>query len=164
MRLSQFAGFAVFAAMLAGCAPPQKAAAPKVDPYAVTVKPDCYTVDLFTPTTATKPGADVPLEWHGFVGSWGGAAWEGRWCHDLHVLSVQADGQVDVISTHAPFPEWNREATAFRRKGRITEDGALQIRFKSVVVEYRLNGGRLYGLRREGAGEMRIKLAPMRAA
>lgn len=157
MRVKLILALVVTGALVAACAPSRKAA--NVNPYDKTVDAGCYTVDLFTPTNVTQPTSDVPVEWHGFLGKWGGGAWEGKWCHDLYVLSIEPDGKVDVISAHAPFPEWGREATAFRRQGYITKEGALRLLYKNVIVEYRLENGRLLGIRKEGPGRMRIKLA-----
>lgn len=157
MRLIFTMGLLALGLVLAGCAPKRVATGPT--PYDVTADPGCYTVDLFTPSTVTTPTSDVPSEWHGYLGKWGGGAWEGKWCHDLYVLSISPDGKVDVISAHAPFPEWGREATAFRRQGFIGKDGRMTVRFKDVVVEYRLKNGSLLGDRVQNKAKMRIKLS-----
>ena len=151
-------GLAAAGLALAACAPKRAANAP--DPYDRTVDAECYTVDLFTPAQVSKPSNDVPAEWHAYLGKWGGGAWEGQWCHDLYVLSISPDGQVDIISAHAPLEAWGKEATAFRRQGRITEDGKLRILYRNIELEYRLQGGKLYGDRKEGDTRMRIKLSP----
>ena len=128
MRAILIMAFAALGVALAGCAPKRVATGPK--PYDRTVDAGCYTVDLFTPSNVTTPTSDVPAEWHGYLGKWGGGAWEGKWCHDLYVLSISPDGKVDVISAHAPFPEWGREATAFPPAGahrqRRPHDAAFQ--------------------------------------
>lgn len=158
MRAIWILGVAALGVAVTGCAPKRAATGPT--PYDKTVDAGCYTVDLFTPAAVATPTDDVPTEWRGYLGKWGGGAWEGKWCHDLYVLSITPDGKVDVISAHAPFPEWGREATAFRRQGLISKDGRLTIRFKDVVVEYRLENGRLLGDRKQGNAMMRIKLSP----
>ena len=162
MRAILIMTLAALGVALAGCAPKRGVTGPT--PYDRTVDAECYTVDLFTPSNVTQPAADVPSEWHGYLGKWGGGAWEGKWCHDLYVLSISADGKVDIISAHAPFPEWGREATAFRRQGLISKNGRLTVRFKDVVVEYRLENGRLLGDRRQGNAKMRIKLTSQNLA
>lgn len=162
MRVILITALAALGVALAGCAPKRAATGPT--PYDRTVDAGCYTVDLFTPSTVTQPTDDVPSEWHGYLGKWGGGAWEGKWCHDLYVLSITADGKVDIISAHAPFPEWGREATAFRRQGLIGKNGRLTVRFKDVVLEYRLEKGSLLGDRRQGNAKMRIKLTPQNLA
>lgn len=162
MRVILITALAALGVALAGCAPKRAATGPT--PYDRTVDAGCYTVDLFTPSNITQPTDDVPAEWHGYLGKWGGGAWEGKWCHDLYVLSISADGKVDLISAHAPFPEWGREATAFRRQGLIGKDGRLTVRFKDVVLEYRLDKGSLLGDRRQGNAKMRIKLTPQNLA
>ena len=161
MRFTNFRLAMAACVVLAACAPPTKRGP---TPYDRTVKSDCYTVDLFTPATIQQPAADVPTAWRAFAGKWGGGAWEGKWCHDLYVLSIGADGKVDLIETHAPFPEWGREATAFRRQGFMTDDGTLRLIYKNVAIEYRIEGGKLLGVRKEGGGEMRIKLSQQSAA
>lgn len=159
MRISrvQTAVAVAAVALIAACAPPQKRAGPT--PYDKTVKADCYTVDLFTVANVETP-AGVPSEWQGYSGKWGGGAWEGKWCHDLHVLKIDPDGSVEVMELHAPYEDWGKQATAFRRKGRITDEGRLRLIYSGVAVEYWLNNGRLYGVREEGGGKMRIALTP----
>ena len=159
MRISVIG--ALLMGLAAACAPKPK---PTSTPYDKTVDASCYTVDLFTPAEVQSPASDVPAEWAAYLGKWGGGAWDGKWCHDLYVLDISSDGKVDMISAHAPFPEWGREATAFRRKGVITKDGRIRVFFKNVSVEYRLEGGRLLGERKEGGGLMRIKLSPQNVA
>lgn len=148
-------GAALGALMLAGCAPKQKPRGPT--PFDLTVVEDCYTVDLFTTVEVEEPG-EVPDDWKGYSGRWGGAAWDGKWCHDLFVLSIASNGEVEVMELHAPYEQWGKQATAFRRKGFITDDGRLHLRYSGVDIEYWLENGRLHGLRREGEGELRIAL------
>lgn len=143
---------------LAACAPPTRKSGPT--PYDLTVVPDCYTVELFTVAKIKEPGDDVPSDWRAYSGTWGKAGWEGKWCHDLHVLEISPDGEVVVMELHAPYDPWGRPATAFKRFGRITEDGRLRVSYSGVNVEYWIQNGRLYGLRKEGGGEMRIALSP----
>ncbi len=162
MRVILITALAALSMALAGCTPKRAATGPT--PYDRTVDAGCYTVDLFTPATVSTPSEDVPSEWRGYLGKWGGGAWEGKWCHDLYVLSITPDGKVDVISAHAPFPEWGREATAFRRQGIIGKNGRLTLRFKDVVLEYRLENGSLLGDRRQGNAKMRIKLSQQNLA
>ena len=93
-------------------------------------------------------------------GKWGKAAWGGKGCHDLHVTKILADGSVEVMELHAPYEPWGRHATAFRRQGRITKEGRLRLVYSGVSVEYWVQNGRLYGLRSEGGGQMRIAIQP----
>ena len=161
MRLSGLQAFAVCilsTALIVGCAPKRAAKGPT--PFDKTVVQDCYTVELFTVAEIEPPGADVPAEWAAFSGKWGKAAWDGKWCHDLHVLTIAADGSVVAMELHAPYEPWGKPATAFRRTGRIGDDGRLRIRYSGVVVEYWVENGRLYGLRKEGGGVLRIALQP----
>lgn len=158
MRIIKYGLLAAIGAALTACAPKPKPSGPT--PFDRTVKADCYTVDMFTSTAPEPLGSDVPTEWHGFLGSWGGAAWAGQWCHDLHIIAVRSTGEVEMIEAHAPFPERGIEATAFRRIGRIDGDGRLRIRYKDVQVEYWMEKGRLHGLRKDGGGQMRIALTP----
>lgn len=146
------------AAISAACAPKLKKTGPT--PYDKTVVKDCYTVDLFTVANIEEPGDGVPSDWAQYSGEWGKAAWDGKWCHDLLVTKIHEDGAVEVMELHAPYEPWGKQATAFRRKGRITSEGRLRITYTGVSIEYWIENGRLYGLRREGGGEMRIALSP----
>lgn len=146
------------AVLAASCTPGPKKSGPT--PFDKTVVQDCYTVDLFTVANIEEPDANVPSDWAKYSGEWGKAAWDGKWCHDLLVTKIHEDGAVDVLELHAPYEPWGKPATAFRRKGRITKDGRLRISYSGVSVEYWIENGRLYGLRREGGGEMRIALSP----
>lgn len=121
---------------------------------------DCYTVDLFTIARVEKPGPDVPAEWAEFSGKWGSAAWEGKWCHDVHILKIAASGEVELMDLHAPYEPWGKPATAFRRKGYMSKDGRLRVSYGAVQVVYWMEKGRLYGLRKEGTGELRIAMQP----
>ena len=153
------AGCALVALALAGCSSgPKKAAS--TTPYDQTVVEDCYTVDLFTVSKIVPPGGDVPKEWAAYSGKWGSAGWNGKWCHDLYVLKISSSGQVDVMDLHAPMDAWGKRATAYRRKGWISKDGRLRLAYGGVQVEYWLQNGRLYGLRKEGTGELRIAMLP----
>lgn len=147
------------AALLAvgACAPKPPPAKKAVN----TVVPDCYTVELFHPEKIRKPSARIPESWAAFSGKWGKGAWGGKWCHDLHVISISDSGVVDLFELHAPYEPWNKPATAFRRKGRMTEDGRLRIFYTGVTVEYRMKNGRMMGKRRENGVEQRIVLSPL---
>lgn len=149
------AALAAGVAALAACAPKQTKRGPT--PFDKTVVADCYTVDLFTEAPISEP-TDVPDEWKGYSGVWGAAAWDGKWCHDLHVLDIAANGEVEVMELHAPFEQWGKQATAFRRKAFIGKDGRLRLRYGGIDIEYWLENGRLHGLRKEGGGELRIAL------
>jgi hypothetical protein len=144
------------ACLTAACATRETAQQP--DPFLTTRDDSCYTVDLFSPAPVVAPGAEVPEKWRAFSGRWGGGAWEGEWCHDLHVLSIAPDGEVVLIETHAPHYAWGKPATAFRRKARIDSDGRLRMAYGRTEVEYWYEGGLLFGLRDEGAGAQRIAL------
>lgn len=144
---------------LAACSSGEKKAAGPT-PYDRTVVEDCYTVDLFTVAPIEQPEEDVPAEWAAFSGKWGSAAWDGKWCHDLHVLNIASNGDVEVMDMHAPYEPWRKPATAFRRKGRISKDGRLRVSHSGVIKEYWVKDGRLYGLRKEGNGQLRISMLP----
>jgi hypothetical protein len=150
------AGWAVAAVLAAGCAAKKE---PEVDALAMTRDASCYTVDLFFDWAVAPPGADVPEKWRRYAGVWGSGKWDGQWCHDLYVLNVTPAGEATVIETHAPLPAWGRPASAFRRTGRIGEDGRLRIAYGQVVVEYWLEGDTLLGRRQEPQnGELLIAL------
>lgn len=122
--------------------------------FAETQNPECYTVDLFTDIQFKRPAAEVPEDWRAFAGRWGAGAWDGAWCHDLYVLEVLPDGLVRLVETHAPYEPWGKRATAYRRTARIGEDGRMRLRYGQVQVEYWVEDGKLYGVRRE-AGQRR---------
>ncbi|MGM0583852.1 MAG: hypothetical protein ACQEUZ_04310 [Pseudomonadota bacterium] len=121
------------------------------------VKPDCYTVDPYDPIPISEPASGVPDRMSAFLGAWGGGAWEGAVCHDLWVMEVGPDGSALMFDAHGPG--FHPDATAFTRKGRITEDGRLRVRKGRAVVEYWLDNGRLYGERRIGQRVQRIILS-----
>lgn len=129
-----------------------------LDAYRNTLDETCYTVDLFGEVPFASPASDVPAQWRAFSGKWGGGAWQGVWCHDLYVLDVTSSGRVSLIETHAPYAEWGKPATAFRRSGQIGEDGRLRVRYGPVRVEYWVDGDTLYGLRQESRGTLRIAM------
>lgn len=162
MRLKSVgAGLAclICAAVLTACAPSQQVKRGPT-PYDATKVADCYTVELFTVADVKKPKDEVPAEWAKFSGVWGKAGWEGKWCHDLHVLTISPDGQVELMELHAPYEPWGKPATAFRRKGYMTKEGRLRLVYSGVKVDYWFENGQLYGLREEGNGKMRIALSP----
>lgn len=146
--------------MVAGCSFFEKKKPTGPTPFDKTMVDDCYTVDLFSVAEIEKPGKDVPDEWQGFFGKWGSAAWDGKWCHDLYVMNITPEGSVDVMDLHAPYEPWGKPATAFRRKGWISKDGHLFVAYGDVKAEYWLENGRLYGLRRQGSGALRIAMQP----
>lgn len=161
MRFSKtraIAAIALAALALTACAPKTVKKGPT--PYDATVVADCYTVELFTVAKIETPSAEVPAAWAAYSGKWGKAAWEGKWCHDLHVTKINADGTVEVMSLHAPYEPWGKPATAFRRKAYMTKDNHLRVLYSGVEIDYWIENGRLYGLRKEGGGQMRIALSP----
>jgi len=143
--------------LLAACAEKKEVAS--VDPFAFTRDDTCYTVDLFSKAVVVPPDKNVPKDWRAYSGRWGGGAWEGVWCHDLYVLDIKPDGNVTVVETHAPYPQWGKLATAFRRTGRIDENGRLHLAYGRVKVDYWIENGMLYGTRDEGTGVQRVALA-----
>lgn len=150
------AAAAALAGLAAGCAMAPEAPDPARVAHEQTFRPDCYTVDLFTPAPI-EPAAEaaeegVPEHHAAYLGRWGGGAWDGEWCHDLHVLDVEPDGRAIVVETHAPYPAWGKPVTAYRRTGRIGEDGRLRLQYGPTRVEYWVEDGALFGVRRE-AGE-----------
>ncbi len=122
------------------------------------LSPGCYTVDLFDPYEIEHPGPDVPVEMHGFLGVWKNGAWNGAWCHDLYVTKVYADGSVDVLDAYGPFAAARREATVFKRKGRI-KDGVMTLNHGRAAVNYRLVDAYLVGKRRDSFGTYEITMS-----
>jgi hypothetical protein len=132
---------------LAACASeaPERAAAPEPDPK--LTRAECYTVVLFDPVTVKPAAKDVPAEHAAFLGEWRYGAWDGEWCHDLVVTEITPGGDVHLMDMHAPHEPWGKPATAFARKGRITNDGLLVFRHGVTQRSYRLVDGRLHAHR-----------------
>lgn len=127
-------------------------------PVDEVVANNCYTVDLFTKVKVQKPGADVPIAFQEFLGEWGGGAWNGVWCHGLLVSKVYADGRADLIDMHAPYEPWAQPATAFRRVGRIDDDGVLRFSYGTTRLSYRIENGRMYGTNNGLRGNLKVTL------
>ena len=145
MRVTLIAAACLVAA---GCAqgPVEVAEAPPPLPPELT-RDDCYTVVLFDKVKIVQPGPDVPPEYHAFVGNWQKGAWDGKWCHDLLIHEVRADGSADIFEMHAPYEPWGQPATAFKRTGRIDKEGNLRFRYGTETVSYALVDGQLHARR-----------------
>ncbi|MEM9737342.1 MAG: hypothetical protein AAF908_12180, partial [Pseudomonadota bacterium] len=137
---------------------PEKAKGPTEPDYTSFVNADCYTVDLFDRFELVPPGQSVPAEWRGYVGEWGNGAWNGKWCHDLTILSVSADGEVDLLDMHAPQYDRNISASVYRRKGFIDRNGHLRFTYLGETHVYRLDGRYLVGERQGDIGQYRIAM------
>lgn len=150
IRLSFMAGLT---ALLAGCLGSgnvvESAKAPE-RPLDRTVS-DCYTVVLFDDVEVEKPADDVPFSYAAFLGKWTNGAWDGKWCHDLLIYEVSADGRVELMDMHAPYEPWSQPASAFKRVGRIDNEGVLRFAHGTTQRSYQLVDGRLEG-RRSGGG------------
>ncbi|MEM6676891.1 MAG: hypothetical protein AAF675_03340 [Pseudomonadota bacterium] len=146
-------------ALLAACATSSEKAAqaPTSERQDRTVS-DCYTVVLFDDFEIETPGTDVPPEYAAFVGEWVNGAWGGKWCHDLTIFSVSADGLVDLMDMHAPYEPWGQPASAFRRTGRINEEGELRFAHGTTQRSYRIVNGRLEAKRSGVSGEYAAQL------
>ncbi len=143
------------AALLAACVQPKPKK--KID-LADSLKPGCYTVDLFTPYQIEYPDAQVPADARQFLGVWKNGAWNGRWCHDLYVTKVYADGRVDVLDAHGPSPYTGVDATAFKRTGSI-KNGVMNLRIDGFPVTYRIVDGYLVGNRKIKSGALEITMS-----
>jgi len=120
----------------------------------------CYTVDLFDPYKIKYPGADVPREIAKFLGVWKDAGWNGKWCHDLYITEVEADGTVTLLDAYGPNLGQGMEATVFKRTAKI-KDGVLSFRavgHAPVSYEVAGNGGFLVGKRLDAAGRYVITM------
>ncbi|MEM6944285.1 MAG: hypothetical protein AAF565_11105, partial [Pseudomonadota bacterium] len=150
-RLTFLAGSCL---LLAGCLGSGKKVveAEPEQPFDRTVS-DCYTVVLFDEFEIKAPADEVPPEFAAFVGEWTNGAWEGKWCHDITIFEVTADGRVDLMDMHAPYEPWGQPASAFRRTGRIDKDGVLRFAHGTTRRSYRIVNGRLEGTRSGGSGE-----------
>lgn len=119
------------------------------------LSPDCYTVDLFDPFTIRNPPTEVASEANKFLGVWMHGAWDGKWCHDLYIINVSADGTVDLLDAYGPYRAAGLEATVFRRKGKL-KDGVLTFHSRGGTVHYRRDGDYLVGTRKGTLGNFDI--------
>lgn len=140
-------------ATLAGCASEK----PKAIDTSL-IQPDCYTVDPYQKLRIAPAPAKLPAKMRAFLGGWGGGAWNGQVCHDLYVLKIDESGEAILFDAHGPG--FNPDATAFTRRGKIDPEGKLHVRKGGARVEYWIEDGRMYGLRRSGARESHIILTP----
>ena len=136
-----------------------KPAAPAVD-HSKKLVNGCYTVDLFDPYRIKYPKANVPRQMSRFLGVWKNAGWGGKWCHDLYVVNVSADGTVTLLDAHGPDKKRGLEATVFKRLAKIKNG---ELTFKSVgagVVRYRLSddGSYMLGMRKDYHGDHEITM------
>lgn len=119
---------------------------------------DCYTVVLYDKHDVKKPAKDVPPEHAAFLGKWSNGAWNGKWCHDLLVTEVRKDGTVEMVEMHAPYEPWNQPATAFKRTGRINDQGELRLAYGVEQVSYRIVDGRMIARRSGSLGNLEAEL------
>lgn len=155
MKLATIRTIGFAALFLAACAPKKEAV--DYNAFDKTEDPTCYTVDLFD-EPVIQPESNVPATLAEFSGVWGGGAWGGVWCHDLHVLEVKSDGSAYLVEAHAPYAPWGKPATAFKRVGQIGEDGRLRVVYGDVTAEYWLENGRMLGSRDDGIAKFKIAL------
>jgi hypothetical protein len=122
------------------------------------LSPGCYTVDLFDPFTIEPPAPEVAQEAQKFLGVWKNGAWNGKWCHDLYITRVDADGSVVVLDAYGPFSAAGLEATVFRRQGTL-KDGVLTLHSRGGTVKYQREGDYLVGTRKGTLGKMEITMS-----
>lgn len=134
-------------------------AAPVTKVAVPTTDSQCYTVVLFSDAKVEKPAKDVPEVYKRFLGSWTGGAWNGVWCHDLLVTKVHNDGRVELYEMHAPYEPWAQPATAFKRIGRIDENGRLRFAYGTETVTYEMIYGQLKATRAGVLGNLKATLA-----
>lgn len=107
---------------------------------------NCRTVNLFD-KQMEPPSASVPEKWRVFAGHWGKGAWDGKLCHEIVVEAVYPDGTARVVDMQGYYTPWGLTPTAFRRKGYLTEDGALVVNIgRSGTLTYRYQAGVVYGV------------------
>jgi hypothetical protein len=131
----------------------------KLEPIVEVSSFDCYTVDLFTEIKVEKAEDGVSAENQQFLGEWGGGAWNDVWCHGLLINKIYADGRVDLVDMHAPYVPFAQPATAFRRVGRIDEEGNLRFSHGTSTLSYRIENGKLIGNRSGQYGNLSVELA-----
>ncbi len=120
----------------------------------------CYTVDLFDPYKIEYPAANVPPAMSKFLGVWKDAGWNGKWCHDLYITEVRADGTVTLLDAYGPNLGQGLEATVFRRTARIVNGVLTFNAIGHAPVSYELadNGSFLLGKRIDGSGRYVITM------
>lgn len=156
MRITIVLGLALLAA---ACAPTPKKTVDKPEGFASLRSPGCYTVDLFREVKINEPGRDVPAEYAAFLGEWGNGVWNGTWCHDLLIHTVDATGRVEMLDMHAPTELYRQPATIFKRVGQIREDGALHFAHGVTVRQYKVIDGLMHGQREGPLGSLRIVMS-----
>jgi hypothetical protein len=144
MRLIALVAVALLAA---GCA--SKPPAPVADNRESLHRPGCYSVDLFDPAPIVPAKPGVPPEHARYLGRWGNGVWNGSWCHDLVIMRVEPNGEVELLDMHAPSTEFDAPATAFRRKARIHDDGSLRFVHGTTVRRYEFVNDRLLATRED---------------
>ena len=145
-------------AAIVGCAAKKPAV---VAPTATAI--ECRTVTLFD-MNMEPPSSSVPVEWRRFAGHWGKGAWDGKLCHEIVVEAIYPDGTARVVDMQGYYDPWGEVPTAFRRKGRFDEDGALVIKIGSKEeLVYRIDGGLVRGVRRsvQSGRELGVTLFPI---
>lgn len=146
MRATAFLGLAALAA-LAACGSRE----PVADVVVSTVEPECKTVTVFSDTKIRPPKPSLPEEWRAFSGVWGKAGWDGYWCHDLYVMSIEDDGKVQLMDTHGPGGR--HDGTAFPRVGQIDKNNRLTFVADGIRREYWIEDGILRGVRHLSGSE-----------
>jgi hypothetical protein len=136
----------------------RKAEKPPAPPIVEVAADDCYTVDLFTEVSIEQPAPEVPSTHQQVLGEWGGGAWNDVWCHGLLVTKVYPDGRADLVDMHAPYEPWKQPATAFRRVGRIDDQGNLRFAHGTTALSYRIEDGKLIGNNRGQYGNLTVEL------
>lgn len=152
---------AVLAMAVVGCAPPaKKQQVERAPDLSDQLSVGCYTVDLFDPYKINYPRGGVPVEYVKFLGAWKDGAWDGKWCHDLYITDVTADGSVTLLSAYGPNLARKWEAQIYKRTGQIT-DGVLYVDgVLGAKKSYRLVGNRfLVGERNDFVAKETITLA-----
>ncbi|WP_285670052.1 hypothetical protein [Paralimibaculum aggregatum] len=108
-------------------------------------EPGCYTVDLFREVKINRTKG-LPKKYAAFLGEWGNGVWNGKWCHDLLIHTVTADGTVELLDMHAPSEHYRQPASIFKRKGQIRDDGVLYFAHGLTTRQYKIGkDGFLYG-------------------
>ncbi|MEM9146704.1 MAG: hypothetical protein AAGC57_10930 [Pseudomonadota bacterium] len=144
---------------MAACAPMSEKKAEVPPGFDHLRQPGCYTVDLFKEVPINQPAPEVPAEHAAFLGEWGNGVWNGKWCHDLLIHTIHADGRVELLDMHAPTNVYGQPATIFKRIGQIREDGALHFAHGVTTRSYRIIDGLMHGTRDGSLGTLEIVLS-----
>lgn len=138
---------------LAACGP-ERASQPV---QAKPIERACPTVKPFFNARVRKPASRLSEAQKALSGVWTNGAWDGNVCHEIYVMRIDADGSAEIFDAHGPG--FGEDATGFRRRAVISEDGRMTVRKGPATVVYWIEDGKLHGERRLGTERNKIRLS-----